>query len=78
MRGRACSNARVRFGDNVMVKLRGDDALVRAEQVRKQLKVNIAVSERLIGEAQERLDSSRALIARSPDERSDGEPQQPA
>lgn len=78
MRGRACSNARVRFGDNVMVKLRGDDALVRAEQVRKQLKVNIEVSERLIGEAQERLDSSRALIARSAEDSADGESRQPA
>ena len=61
-----------------MVKLRGEEALVRAEQVRKQLEVEIAVSERLIGEAQERLDSSRALIARSPDQSGKGEPQQRA
>lgn len=63
---------------SVMVKLRTDDALVRAEQVRQQLKVNIAVSERLIDEADERLERSRALIARGPGDPIDDEPQQHA
>lgn len=61
-----------------MVRLRGEEALVQAEQRQRELKVNIEVSERLIGEAQERLDSSRALIARSPEDSADGGSRQPA
>lgn len=61
-----------------MVKLRGEEALVRAEQGQRELKVNIAVSERLIGEAQARLDRSRALIARGADSAGESEPQRSA